>query len=170
MTRAWLGLEHRLSIWRAGKLGPSLTRTNAHVYQSAPQFPQKILWKHQVDLLVIECCTRTKPSWSTLCNTWPYGPTTKGCITRWEKLGLCNTNKMFQGLAFVFRRPKTRFRCPMHNLSTLVGLIAEKSYESKAVGIVSDATLDPMPPYPGALIRTKKGGFRSYETTNTVKV
>ena len=45
----------------------------------------------------------------------------------------------------------------MHNLSTPVGLIAEKSYVSKAVGIVSDATLDPMPPYPGALIRTEKG-------------
>ena len=38
-----------------------------------------------------------------------------------------------------------------------MGLIAEKSYISKAVGIVYDATLDPMPPYPGALIRTKKG-------------
>ena len=109
MTQAWPGLEHHLAIRQAGKLGPSPTRTNTHVYQSAPQFPQKILQKHQVDLLVIECCTRTKPpkanvpdswedailntkiqsrpkvvleSWGTICNTWPYGPTTKGCITR----------------------------------------------------------------------------------------
>ena len=73
---------------------------------------------------------------------------------------------------FGLRVPKTKNPVPPSDAKLVdpVGLIAEKSYVSKAVGIVSDATLDPMPPYPGALIRTKKGGFRSYETTNTVEV
>ena len=209
MTRAWQGLEHRLAIRRTETKGPFPTRTNAHVYQSAPQFPQKILRKHQVDLLVIECCTRTRPpqanvpdswevavsntrvelrpkvvleSWSTICNTWSNGPTAKGCITRWEKLGYVTRIKFVSctdigGSLNQYRIMIARvcnsdsakwiwpscsegsipFRRPMHNLLTPVGLIAKESYVSTTTSIVSDAKSDPMPPYSGALIRTKKG-------------
>jgi len=208
MTKAWLGLEHRLAIRRTEKIGPSPARTNAHVHQSAPQFPQRILWKHQVDLLVIECCTRTKPpkadvpfswedaisitkiqsrpkvvleSWGTICNTWAHGPTTKGCITRWEKLGYVTRIKFVSCtdiggsldqyrilIARVRNEDSAKWvwpscsedrtvRRPMHNLLTPVGLIAKNSYVSKAVGIISEADTDPMPPFPGALIRTEKG-------------
>jgi len=45
----------------------------------------------------------------------------------------------------------------MQNLLTPVGLIAKKSYVSTTTSIVSDASLDPMLPFPGALIRTELG-------------
>ena len=45
----------------------------------------------------------------------------------------------------------------MHNLLTPVGLIAKESYVSTTTSIVSEANADPMPPFPGALIRTESG-------------
>ena len=115
-------------------------------------------------------------SWNPICNTWQHGPTEKGCITRWETLGYktrmkivdctCVGGAIRQARLLVARvgkdhvdkwiwpsmddHGKTR---PMANLLTPPGLIRHQVKNPKGT-VISDASTDPMPGFPGALIRT----------------
>ena len=88
--------------------------TAPKVFTMAPEIKTDILWRHPVDLFVVECCSRKTPpaahtperweaavanakpsvrpkvvleSWDAKCNTWAHGPTEKGSVTRWTELG-----------------------------------------------------------------------------------
>ena len=113
MTSAWENMEHIFAIRRSSEQLPPRT-TNAKVITKFPSIHSSILPKHQMDLLVVEYCSRTrsknndspeawetaiaeanaksKPkvvleSWNARCNTWSHGPTATGCNTRWSKMG-----------------------------------------------------------------------------------
>ena len=84
------------------------------VFETAPDIKKNVLWKHPVDLFVIECCSQTAPPppdhpeqweravseakvgvrpkvilecWNVRSNTWSNGPTEKASVTRWQQLG-----------------------------------------------------------------------------------
>ena len=61
MTSAWKSMKHVFAV-RRSSFGPPSNNTEAIVIEIFPHFPVDVLWKHPVDLLVVECCSRTKPS------------------------------------------------------------------------------------------------------------
>ena len=127
MTSAWRSMRHVFAVCRS-LFGPPLSHLGALVIKKFPHFPIDVLWKHPVDLLVVECCSRTKPprkgddsehwekavtktrincrpkvvleSWNIRCNTWNNSPTSKGSTTRCNKLGY-NTRVKFVSCAEV---------------------------------------------------------------------
>ena len=171
-----------------------------------PNFPAKLLAKHPVDLLVIERCSVSKApratyiypwedavggteknfqpkvvleSWDPSVNTWPHGPTEKGCITRWKARGYDSRIKLIQctqvgGALSQLRLLVARVRLdvrtqwhwpdlstdvsqrPMANLLTPPGLCKSK-FIRRPQGLIMNASTDPMPSHPQALIRTDKG-------------
>ena len=93
------------------------------IIPSAPDIKKNTLWKHPVDLFVVECCSRSKPpaagqseswedaiactkvsvrpkvvleSWDVRCNTWAHGPTEKASITWWSQLGYATRIKFIR--------------------------------------------------------------------------
>ena len=126
MHLSWSKMKHVFSVRRRhDSLGTDIAESKSFgessepsrtpmVFTTAPEIKSDILWRHPVDLFVVECCSRNKPppphqperwelavskarrnlrpkvileSWNVKCNTWAHGPTEKGSITRWSDLG-----------------------------------------------------------------------------------
>ena len=179
-----------------------------HLYTVECQiFPTVFLNWNPVDSLVVERCSVEKApsasyihpwetaiaatkeplrpkvvleSWNPICNTWANGPTEKGCITRWKKLGYQTRIKLIrcidvggslnQTRLFVARTkseysnnwfwpsfPSKPLLRPMTNLLSPPGLKRHRYIQHPKSLIILDATKDIMPSHPQVLIKTEKG-------------
>jgi hypothetical protein len=122
-------------------------------------------------------------SWGSGADLWEKGPTTKGSQSRWSKLGYTSrcrrVNASHVGGAinqvrFLVARVQDAYAPlwswkaypspppparPMGNLLTPPGLVRKSAYCQLEIDSPMD-TLDPMPSYPGAWIKTERGHRR----------
>jgi hypothetical protein len=122
-------------------------------------------------------------SWGSGADLWEKGPTTKGSQSRWSKLGYTSRCRrvnashvggainqvrllvarvqdayapLWSWKAYPSPPPPAR---PMGNLLTPPGLVRKSAYCQLEIDSPMD-TLDPMPSYPGAWIKTERGHRR----------
>jgi hypothetical protein len=134
---AWSKLEHRFSVRRdKERVDQGLADAPGKVFFGHHRYPQKLLQKLPVDLLIVErghlfqpiknyspepwedlvksTRVRSRPkvileSWSNVAQTWTRGPVCKATITRWQAQGYATRCQLLRATKFGGAIQQSRF-------------------------------------------------------------